>query len=216
MTDEHRLIEESRIKKHSGLIQLYTGNGKGKTTSSVGLVTRALSYDWKVLVVQFLKTNCHAYSFLEKMSDKITVKQFGRPKITLPTNADQTDREIVGEAWNFIHTEFEKNEYDMIVLDEVLPALNMFLFLKTELYDFMKQCRERKTELVLTGRMWSSELKAKIVARADLVSDVTVVKHYFSKSCSNCNRSFEDYSYTNCPYCGTELKSVPARQGIEW
>ncbi len=206
--------EENTMHPKERYVQIYCGESKGKTTSSIGLTVRALSYNWKVLAVQFLKTKEQAFTYLASLDHNLTVRQFGRDKITLASNIDEEDIRIIRQAWDFIYANY-LNGYDMVVLDEVLPALNMRAFNKSELYAFIKSCREHNIECVMTGRIWSRHLLAKLIDKADLVSDIKCRKHYMSKHCTKCDRQFDDYSFTHCPYCGNELKSVFARKGIE-
>lgn len=206
------------MKKH-GLVQCYTGDGKGKTTSAFGLVFRAVAQDWNILIVQFLKGDT-AFKYGEiktckKFADNITIKQFGRNKIVLATNIDDGDRDDANKAWNYLRKQ-KLEQYDMIVLDEVLVALSLGLITEAAFFDFVNWTKDNKIELVVTGRMHNKTIKYKVYDVCDLVSKIEPIKHYFNKRCNKCNQSFEHYDYTHCPYCGSELETVPARQGIEF
>ena len=204
-------------KTHSatGLCLSFSGNAKGKTTSSIGLTVRALSYGWKILVVQMLKTNCKAFDLLATTFPKqITLKQYGVQKITLPNNLEKIDYELIQEAWDYIIEHYETN--DMVILDEVLCALNLGLFNRTTLWNLIDSCREKKINLVLTGRIWSRSLLHRVVEKSSLFTECVPRKHYFTKHCPKCHREFADnYDYVYCPFCTTQLESLGAHFGVE-
>lgn len=199
----------------TGLTLVWTGDGKGKTTSSIGSAVRALSYNWKILIVQMLKTNCKAFELLShKFPEQITLKQYGVKKITLTSNLQREDYELVQDAWNFISTNYEK--YDMVILDEVLPALNLGLFNRTILWTLIEDCKAKKINLVLTGRIWSRSLFHRVVEKSSLCTECKPRKHYFVKHCPNCHREFPDnYDFVFCPYCQRELASEGAHFAVE-
>lgn len=199
----------------TGLILTFSGDGKGKTTSSIGLTVRALSYNWRVLVIQMLKTNCKAYELLRtKFPEQVELLQYGVQKITLPNNLTKKDYELVEDAWRFIESQYYA--YDMIVLDESLCALNLGLYKEDRLKRLIKQCQEKKINLVLTGRIWSRDLLHRIVSYSSLFTECKPRKHYFTKNCPKCHREFPDnYDYNYCPYCRGELNSKGAHFAIE-
>lgn len=205
----------NKTHKPTGLTLSFSGNAKGKTTSSIGLTVRALSYGWKILVVQMLKTDCKAFELLEKkFPDQIALKQYGVKKITLPNNLDKKDYELIQQAWNFIIEYYD--DYDMVVLDEVLCSLNLGLFNRTTLWNLIEKCKEKNINLVLTGRLWSRSLLHRVVEKSSLFTECVPRKHYFTKHCPECHREFADnYDYNYCPFCTTELVSEGAHFGIE-
>jgi cob(I)alamin adenosyltransferase len=157
------------------LIQVYTGNGKGKTTAALGLAVRAAGAGLKVYIAQFIKGK--RYSELAALSKikNIKLKQFGKgcfigrkpsaEDIRQAQKCIETVREIV-----------EKNIYDVIILDEVNVALNLKLIGLKDLLCLIEKTPP-KTELVLTGR----NAHPKIIQIADLVSRIDEVRHYFKK-----------------------------------
>lgn len=199
----------------TGLIQTYTGGGKGKTTSSFGLVFRALSYNWKILIVQFLK--CDPSGEIKSCSlfkNNITVlKNYDSSKIVMEGNKTLDDELLCQDLMNKAMDHIFGGAYDLIVLDEILPALCLNLLSQKQVFDIIKN-KARNTELVLTGRIWDEEIYDKIKNVSDLMSDIRCVKHYFDKSCPNCKRKFE-FRSNYCPNCGDELITVSSREGIE-
>lgn len=162
-----------------GLVHIYCGDGKGKTTASIGLTIRALGSGLKVLFVQFLKNGSSsevrvieslkyvkylAYKKLPTFSFKMTEIQ----KI----ESQKAYLEIFAEATNLC----EKGRYDLVILDEVLGAINCGLFDEKLLLKWLEN-RPRDLEIVLTGRNPSEFL----IAQADYVSEITKVKHPFEK-----------------------------------
>lgn len=204
-------------KTHSatGLTLSFSGDGKGKTTSSIGLTVRALSYGWKILVIQMLKTDCKAFELLSQTFPKqITLKQYGVKKITLPSNLEKHDYELIADAWDYIIEHYEG--YDMVVLDEVLCSLNLGLFNRTVLWNLIENCKDKKINLVCTGRIWSRSLLHRVVEKSSLFTECKPRKHYFTKHCPKCHREFPDhYDYQYCPFCTTELSSHGAFFGVE-
>lgn len=205
----------NKTHKPTGLTLSFSGNGKGKTTSSIGLTVRALSYGWKILVIQMLKTDCKAFDLLaSSFPEQITLKQYGVKKITLPNNLTKTDHDLVAEAWDYVLDNYKN--YDMVVLDEVLCSLNLGLFNRSILWNLIENCKKEQINLVLTGRIWSRNLLHRVVEKSSLFTECKPRKHYFTKHCPVCHREFPDnYDYTNCPYCTSQLLSEGAHFGIE-
>ena len=226
-----------------GLIQTYTGSGKGKTTSAFGLAFRAVGQDWNVLVAQFLKGDSamdKVYGELKscnKFSSSITVIQSHDKvpyKVILENNKTDEDKILVRETWLSMIDELNQGKlkkdvkaqdqveeyyepYNMLVLDEMLGALNLSLISQKTFFDFIRLVKETRPdlEIVLTGRLWSEPLYDKIKDISDLMTDLRCVKHYFNKSCPICKRDFE-FRSNYCPNCGKELVTVPLRKGIEF
>lgn len=211
---------------------MYTGSGKNKTTSAFGLTFRALGRGWNVLIAQFLKgddsTNSN-YGEIEScrlFSNQISILQSGRKKIVMEHNKDDEDKRLAHITWNSMLAELYKGKlkedetfepYSMLVLDEILPTLNLGLITQKQFFDFVELLKKEfpEIELVLTGRMWSDPLFDKIKDIADLMTDGRCIKHYFNKHCKVCKRSFE-YRSNYCPNCGRELETINAREGIEF
>ena len=157
-----------------GYIQVYTGNGKGKTTAALGLAMRAAGAGLKVYFVQFLKGRKNSeHISLEKFKNHITVRQYGNKSFLTgrPTSAD-----ICMAKKGFLDAKraVYNKEYDLIVLDEVFFAINLKLIKLDDVITLLKT-KPCSVEIVLTGR--KSPLK--IIETADLVTEMKEIKHYF-------------------------------------
>ena len=156
------------------MIQVYTGNGKGKTTAALGLALRACGAGMKVYIGQFIKgRNYCELKALKKFRANLTIEQFGRGCF-IKTPPGPVDKDLAQRGLKKIKQIISENRFDLIILDEVNVALELQLF---PLQDVLKliQILPQETELVLTGRNALPE----IIERADLVSEIREVKHYF-------------------------------------
>lgn len=159
-----------------GYIQVYTGNGKGKTTAALGLALRAAGAGLKVFIAQFIKKRkCSEHKAMGRFSDLITVKQYGTGflKREKPTK-DQVDSAKKGleEVKNIIASK----TYDMVILDEINLAAHYKLLNVEDIMDLLN-AKPSNMEIVLTGR-YADE---RIIGRADLATEMMEVKHYIKK-----------------------------------
>jgi cob(I)alamin adenosyltransferase len=170
------------IRKQSpigkGCIQVYTGNGKGKTTAALGLAFRAMGSGLRTYIGQFMKGRKYSeLNTAKTMSDFITIEQYG--KLDFTYTKDQPDPENVEMAENGM-TKAKKamlsGKYDIIVLDEINTAHFFHLITINEMLDFIK-AKPDGVELVFTGRYAPQEL----IDIADLVTEMVEVKHYYKK-----------------------------------
>ncbi|MBQ0105892.1 MAG: cob(I)yrinic acid a,c-diamide adenosyltransferase [Armatimonadetes bacterium] len=163
-----------------GLIHIYTGDGKGKTTASLGLSLRALGWGKKVCMIQFLKgySEIGEMKFAEKW-DNFSLFQFCETKKRDIDENDVTARKKYAEnALNFARNIVLSDEYDLIVLDEINCALHYDLINMWDVINLLKELKENyKCELVLTGR----NAKPEIIALADYVTEMKCIKHPFEK-----------------------------------
>lgn len=159
-----------------GFIQVYTGDGKGKTTAAVGLAIRALGAGLRVAFLQFFKPDTSSeVSVLKKFEPKLFYQNFGKQKFVRGKVSEELKEEIL-KGWNLAKELIKKGDYEVIILDEIFYALNWGII---NLYEFLEVLKEKapKTEVVLTGRKVPEE----ILEIADLVTEVKKVKHYFDK-----------------------------------
>jgi cob(I)alamin adenosyltransferase len=159
------------------MIQIYTGNGKGKTTAALGLALRACGQKKKVLMLQFMKGKVN-YGELRsaKRLPGFTIKQFGRPTFVDRKNPAPADIKGAREALDFAAKAVASRKYDIIILDELNVALDFKLVPLNDVLELIKS-RPEKTELVITGRY----AHPKLIKLADLVSEVKEVKHYYQQ-----------------------------------
>lgn len=165
-----------------GYIQVYTGNGKGKTTASLGLTMRALGRGWNVLIVMFTKGGNdygELYSFC-KLSDVINnnlkIIQAGTDRIVYKNNLNDEDYKKISEGWDFAKKSIQLGEYKLIILDEINIAIDLQIINIEEVLEVLKS-KPQDTEIVLTGR----NAREEIIECADLVSEIKPIKHYWDK-----------------------------------
>jgi len=172
--------EKSRVRKEKlkGYIQVYTGNGKGKTTAALGLALRAAGHGLKTYFCQFLKGQYYGEIFaIQKLSPLITIEQFGRKGfIHVTENPDQEDIQRARRGLRKCYKVMKSREYQIIVLDEVNVAVHFNLFSEKEIHDFLDE-KPQETEVILTGRYAPESF----IKRADLVTEMNEIKHYYQK-----------------------------------
>lgn len=184
-------------KLSRGLIQIYTGDGKGKTTAALGQSIRAAGHGLKILFVQFVKGNSFTGEFLFlKNSQNITFWQFGRDciyssgireKVVECNNCyecfigkegpSDMDIKVVRGGWERVKRVVE--EYDVIVLDEISLAIFYKIISIEEVVEFLKN-KPEKLEIILTGRYMPKE----ILELADLITEMKEIRHPYSKGIS--------------------------------
>jgi cob(I)alamin adenosyltransferase len=160
-----------------GLIQVYTGTGKGKTTASLGLAMRACGHGLKAYMIQFMKGRID-YGELKTAEkiDGLTIEQFGRPDFVDKDNPAKEDIELAREALARSEEVVLSGEYDLVILDEINVAIEWNLIDVGKVVDLLKR-KPKDVEVVLTGRYARQE----IIDLADLVSEVREIKHPFRR-----------------------------------
>ena len=155
-----------------GLIHVYSGNGKGKTTAAIGLGVRATGDGLKVYMIQFMKGR--RYSEIDALDHipNFTVIQFGRDQFVSKENPEKIDVDLAKEGFEHAKMIINKGEHDLVILDEINVAVDYNLI---PLKDVLKLIEEKpkNVELVLTGRYAHQD----IVKQADLVSEILEIKH---------------------------------------
>lgn len=157
------------------MIQVYTGNGKGKTTAAMGLALRAAGAGLKVYIAQFCKGKSSGEIKALRKIKNITLEQFGSGCF-IKNAPSKEDKQLALAALRKINGIISQKRYDVIILDEINAALSLKLF---PLEKFLKIITKlpKKTELIITGRYADS----RVLKIADLVSEIKEVKHYFNK-----------------------------------
>lgn len=160
---------------NKGYIQLYTGNGKGKTTAAFGLAVRALCAGKRVSIAQFVKSMKYHETRIGELFPTLEIRQWGRGCF-ISRNPDPEDVAAAHEGWRHCLSQLRSGQWDMVILDELNIALHFGLL---EVDDIISGLRSRNphTEVVITGRYAPEEL----IAEADLVTDMQEVKHYYTR-----------------------------------
>jgi cob(I)alamin adenosyltransferase len=164
-----------------GLVQVYTGNGKGKTTAALGLALRAVGHGFRVLIIQFMKgNNLYGESdSVKKLSPYLTIKTFGRKVFISETNPEPIDIQLAVEGFSLAKTAIESKEFDIVILDEINLAVDYGLIPLSELLRLIDS-KPATVELILTGR----NARPEIIEKADLVTEMMDRKHYSNKGVS--------------------------------
>ncbi len=160
-----------------GLVHIYCGDGKGKTTAAVGLATRACGYGLRVLFVQFLKSgNSAEIVSFEKLETACVQNGFAPVKFIW--NMDEDERcKTARQCKSYFEKAVETaQDFDVLILDEVLDAVECKLLDEADLLAFLRE-RPRKLEVVMTGRRYSDALEAS----ADYITCMQKIKHPFDK-----------------------------------
>ena len=159
-----------------GYVQVYTGNGKGKTTASLGLSVRAAGAGLKVFMVQFLKQGDYSeIKALERFSDLITVEQYGLGKFVKGKPSPE-DMAAGQKGYDRVMEILKNGEHDLVVVEEGNVAVMCGIFPEKSLLDLI-DLKPEHVELVITGRGATEA----VIDRADLVTEMREVKHYYSQ-----------------------------------
>jgi len=159
-----------------GLLMVFTGNGKGKTTAALGMALRTIGHGYKVAIIQFIKGGWTTgeEKALKNLSSNISWHSLGEG-FTWETQDRIRDEKLVQEAWE-LAKEYIKNEsYKLIILDEINIATKLGYLASEEIITFLKSLNNRKNHIVLTGRGASDS----IINYADLVTEMKLVRHPF-------------------------------------
>lgn len=158
-----------------GCVQVYTGNGKGKTTAALGLALRAVGRGLKVCVFQFIKGGgpYGEHLIAEKLAPLFTIIQTGRPG-WVNTKDIGEDRRVAQEAFLQAKELLASAEYDLFICDEINGAVGFGLIDVEQVLELISLKPER-VEMVLTGR----NAHERVIEAADLVTEMREVKHYY-------------------------------------
>jgi cob(I)alamin adenosyltransferase len=160
-----------------GLVQVYTGEGKGKTSAAFGLALRAVGRGLQVFVIQFIKGGFdYGELYVVKRLPNLELKAFGQGKFVTQVPAGEKDVELAKEALTLAKRVVESGEYDVVILDEVNVAIHLGLLSVEEVVNLVK-VKPKHVELVFTGRYAPKE----IVEVADLVTEMREIKHPYAK-----------------------------------
>ena len=158
-----------------GLVQIYTGDGKGKTTAALGLSLRAAGRGLKVFIAQFAKGMFYGeLEALKRYAPQITLRQYGR-KCFIEDEPTAEDLRLAREGWREIQEIAANGEYDLLILDEIGIAIHYQLIPLEEVSELVRG-KPDSVELILTGRKIPEDL----YEQADLVTEMREIKHYYN------------------------------------
>ena len=155
------------------MIQIYTGDGKGKTTAAVGLAARA-SKHYKVLFLQVIKDGSSSEIGILKKLENITVKNFGNGTWIFKESDREKEKAKVLKAIDFAEKSY--SDFQVIIIDEIVTAVNLKIIPENAVLDLLNKVPEN-VEVVLTGRGATKDL----IERADMVTEMKDIKHYYKK-----------------------------------
>ncbi|MEN6327588.1 MAG: cob(I)yrinic acid a,c-diamide adenosyltransferase [Syntrophomonas sp.] len=177
----------------NNLLQIYYGDGKGKTTAALGLAMRAAGHGFKVRIIQFMKGNNYSGELVSASRLGIEISQFGRACPHAESiksgamqcddcgqcwisrdNVSELDRKMTAMGWQLAQDSLEEVQTDILILDEILHVLELELITREKLMAWLQRVPPRM-EIILTGR----DVPPELVAIADLVSEVRKIKHPF-------------------------------------
>jgi cob(I)alamin adenosyltransferase len=174
-TGRREILTDQKTDWEKGYLQVYTGDGKGKTTAAIGLALRAAGAGYRVYIAQFVKGMWYSeLAALSKFSDLITIKQCGRDCF-IRRQPEAEDIQIAREGLEEAKEALLSGEYRLVILDEANIATYYNLFSIDELIDVI-QSRPQNVEVVVTGR----KADPKIIELADLVTEMREIKHYYN------------------------------------
>jgi len=172
-------------EKRQGYLQVYTGEGKGKTTAAMGLALRASGRGLPVYIGQFMKGQDYGELHAIPLLKTITHEQYGDPGWVYKGKITEAQRALAREGFHKGKEALESGKYAIVILDEINMAIWFELIPLEEVLEMIEN-RPPEVELILTGRRADEA----IIERADLVTEMREVKHYYTQG-------------------------VPAREGIE-
>ncbi|MHA1723140.1 MAG: cob(I)yrinic acid a,c-diamide adenosyltransferase [Candidatus Baldrarchaeia archaeon] len=176
----------SKYRLEKGVVHVYTGNGKGKTTAALGLGLRAIGHGLKVYMIQFMKGFNYGEHKAVELLPNFKIVKFGGQELVNPSNPTEEDVRAAREALDHAREVVMSGEYDVVILDEINVALDFKLIDVQDVLELIKN-KPKHVELILTGRYAPSE----VIKAADLVTFMREIKH---------------------PY----RQGLPARKGIDY
>ncbi len=175
--ETHEMIKEHQEPLTHGYVQIYTGNGKGKTTAAIGLAVRAAGAGLRVFMAQFVKSGRYSeIEALDRFEGQIVCRQYGRGCWLRGESSAEDDR-LARDGYEEVRKIIQSGEYQLVILDEANIA-TCFKLLKVEDLLELIDLKPEHVELVFTGR----RADPRLIERADLVTEMREVKHYYERN----------------------------------
>ena len=167
-----------KLMGKDGLVIVYTGKGKGKTTAALGMALRAVGYNYKICMIQFIKGSWHygEMTSSKRLEPEFELTAIGKGFVGIIDDKSpiEAHKEIADEALRIAKEKIRSEKYDIIILDEINYAINLNLVKLEDILDLIK-IKPPKLNLVLTGNYARDE----IIEVADLVTEMREIKHPF-------------------------------------
>lgn len=157
-----------------GLVHLYYGDGKGKTSAALGVALRAIGHGMRVLIIQLMKGREWTGEYkVQELLENLSIEQYGTPSFINLYTPESKDRERALDGLKRARKAMNNNEVDLIIIDEALYAVEFGLVPLNELIDFIKN-KPKNIELILTG---GRQPPIELIDLADYVSHIVMEKH---------------------------------------
>jgi len=173
-------MENSGKNKEIGLLVVYTGNGKGKTTAALGMCVRAIGYGWKICIVQFVKGSwkCGELKGIKRLDPNVELNVVGEGFVGIIDDKKEFSehRQAARQGLELAREKIASKQYQLVILDELNVALKLGLVERQDVESLL-EARSEKQHLVITGRDAADWL----IERADLVTEMTEIKHPFQQ-----------------------------------
>jgi cob(I)alamin adenosyltransferase len=166
------------MKKEKGLFIVNTGDGKGKTSSALGVALRTIGYGGRVYLLYFMKEiKMSEVTALQKFGDQIDIEQAGAGffKIRGDHSSEEQHRKMAAIGLKKAQTAITSGKYELVILDESLNAVDVGLITNKQLLDVVS--KRKKSHIIVTGR----NARKALIAKADMVSEMKKIKHPFDK-----------------------------------
>ncbi|HOD66149.1 MAG TPA: cob(I)yrinic acid a,c-diamide adenosyltransferase [candidate division Zixibacteria bacterium] len=178
--DRKVMAETEREKKNTGLLIVYTGNGKGKTTAALGMCVRAVGYDWQVCVIQFVKGSWKYGELkgIKRLAPNVELHTVGEGFVGIvdDTKDFEEHRAAARKGVALALEKIRSRAYPLVILDELNVAVDLGLVTDDEVRELLA-ARDAEQSLVVTGR----GARDWLVEQADLVTEMREIKHPFQK-----------------------------------
>jgi cob(I)alamin adenosyltransferase len=159
------------------MIQVYTGDGKGKTTAALGQALRALGHGFKVFMIQFMKGRTYGELIAcDNCLPDFTIVMSGRDDFVKKGAPEEIDVRMAREGFDLARKVISEGQHQMLILDEINIAVDYGLIPLQELLGFLDSCPQ-DVEVICTGRYAPAEL----IEKADLVSEIKEIKHHYNQ-----------------------------------
>ena len=162
-------------KYRKGLVQVYTGNGKGKTTAAFGQALRAIGQGYRVCIIQFMKGRKYGECLAaEKHLPNLTIHLCGLDSFVMRENPSPLDIELAHTGFDLARKAIASGAYDMVIMDELNVAVDFKLIPLDDVVDLIRS-KPAGVDLILTGRSAAPE----VISLADTVSEIREIRHHY-------------------------------------